>query len=110
VKKKAETAEQVAERTIRETRSEMLRGEPLRIRTRDDLVTGVDRIEYQVKTRTGRLYLPEGYSVNMGGAVRLFVDIDPQARRIEVFSGETPENVYRREKDTNWEAFDVRTT
>lgn len=84
-----------AMREVQRMLAQILEGEPLRIRQRDDLVTGVARIEYLVEQRMGRLYLPDGYSVNMSGAIRLFTDIDPEVKRVEVFSGTLPEGVYK---------------
>lgn len=72
----------------------LMAGEPLRIVGRDDLVTATERLEYRIKTRTGKLWLPELCTVNCPGAIRLFKDIDPQVKRIEIYSGKVLDSVY----------------
>jgi hypothetical protein len=64
---------------------------------RKDLMCPVERIGYDAGNRLGWLHLPDGCSANGEGVVRLFCDIDPQVRRILVFSGPELEFIYRRE-------------
>lgn len=71
-----------------------MRGEPLAIKGRDDLMTATERIEYLVGMRTGKLYLAELCTVNYAGCIRLFTDIDPTVIRIEVYSGKILDGIY----------------
>lgn len=67
------------------------------IANREDLMTAILRISYEVAKRTGKLYLGKFCTVNYDGCIRLFTDIDKEVKRIEVFSGETLDGVYWRE-------------
>jgi hypothetical protein len=69
---------------------------------RHDLVSALKRLEYTVKTRTGKLYLMELCTVNYAGCIRLFKDIDPDVIRIEVFSGEVLDGIYFRKDGGGW--------
>lgn len=79
---------------IRESQAAMMRGEELSIKGRDDLMTATVKIEYEIGTRTGKLFLAELCSVNYAGCIRLFTDIDPSVKRIEVLSGDKLDGVY----------------
>jgi len=92
--KKKETDAAMISRIVRESQADHMRGEPLSIKGRDDLMTAVERIEYFVETRTGKLHLVKLCTVNYDGCVRLFTDIDPRVIRIEVFSGTVLDGVY----------------
>jgi hypothetical protein len=78
----------------------------LQITSRNDLMCEVEKLEYPVKTRTGKLVLPEGYSANGDGVTRLFEDIDAEVACIDVFSGTEPEFRYRRDV-SGWQVFDL---
>jgi hypothetical protein len=68
------------------------------IEGRKDLMCPVERVGYDAENRLGWLHLPEGCSANGEGVVRLFRDIDPQVKRILVFSGPELEFIYRCDK------------
>lgn len=84
----------IVDKVIEQAQAEAMEGEPLRITGRDDLVTAVEQIKYSVVERAGKLTLPEGCSVNMDGAIRLFRDIDPTVRSIQVFAGSEWDGAY----------------
>lgn len=78
----------------------------LQMTGRDDLMCEVEKLEYHVKTRTGKLFLPQGYSANGDGITRLFEDIDSEVACIDVFSGTEPEFRYRKDSG-GWQVFDL---
>ena len=86
-------------RIIREHQKEMMEGEPLSIKGREDLMAATERIEYDVTNRTGKLYLAELCTVNYAGCIRLFRDIDKAVTLIEVYSGTKLDGIYRKPKD-----------
>jgi hypothetical protein len=67
-----------------------------------ELMTEVLRIDYDVRTRRGRVFMAEGCCVDMTGTIRLFKRIDPQVKAIDTFAGELPDTCYRREHDDHW--------
>lgn len=60
----------------------------------------VERIAYDIKTRTGYIDLPEGSCTDMGGAIALFEAIDPEVRTI--YAGDTAYSW-----DGRWDALSV---
>lgn len=63
------------------------------------LMCRVDRIAYDLKTRTGYLDLPDGSCTDMGGAIELFQGIDAEVRLI--LAGDI---CYFRLADGTWQA------
>ena len=100
--KKIETGAAMVDRVIRESQALAMQDEPLSIKGRDDLMTATERIGYDIASRTGKLYLAELCTVNYSGCIRLFTDIDPGVKRIEVFSGTVLDGSYRR-KGEEWQ-------
>ncbi len=61
------------------------------------LMCRVERLTYDLKTRTGYLNLPEGSCTDMGGAIELFQGIDAEVQAI--LAGDT---CYLRQSDGEW--------
>ena len=64
-----------------------------------DLMCCVNRLAYDMKTRTGYIDLPDGSCTDMGGAMNLFMAIDRDVRQI--LAGDT---CYRRRAGGEWSA------
>jgi hypothetical protein len=69
------------------------------------LVTRVERLEYDYRTGTGRLYMPPHCCTDMTAAIKLFKAIHPRVRRIETFAGEEPDVRYEA-RGMKWRAVD----
>lgn len=74
---------------------------------RSDLVTFVQSLAYDFRTRTGRLTMPDGCCTAMAGCIRLFVAIDPHVVRIDTVSGHVPDTSYHRDERRGWVAVEA---
>lgn len=60
----------------------------------EQLMTYVDRLEYDFNDHFCSIYLPEGCCVDMSGATQMATDIDPECARIQTFAGGDPDTAY----------------
>ena len=61
---------------------------------------GVECIDYDFATHSGRAFLCPGHCTDYTSVVRYFKRIDPKVQRIETFSGDVPDTVYEMTGDT----------
>ena len=61
---------------------------------RNDLVCGIDRLEYDFETRVARLYLPDCHCADMTGAIKLAETIDDHVKVIITYAGDKPDTRY----------------
>lgn len=59
------------------------------------LKCGVERLEYDFKSATGTLHVPDGHCCDMKGCIEFFQAIDPAVQAIDTFSGVRPDTRYR---------------
>lgn len=59
-----------------------------------DLRCSVIRVSYRFPTHAGDLFLDPDHCCDMGGAIRLFENIDPSVEVISSYSGGKPDTVY----------------
>ena len=64
-----------------------------------ELMTEVDRLEYDCKARVGRVFMPAHCCVDMTGTIALFLRIDPEVQTIETFAGDQADTSYHRDVD-----------
>jgi hypothetical protein len=60
------------------------------------LQCAVQKLQYDFRTKTGRLEFPEGDCCDMSGAISLFAAIDKDVRVIDTYAGGKPDTIYRR--------------
>ena len=69
------------------------------------LVCWPERLEYDFKTHTGKLYLSAGGCCDMNGCISTFQVIDLEVGRIDTYSGDELDIIYMKRR-TGWEACD----
>lgn len=67
------------------------------------LICEVLSITYDVKTQTGKVFMPDGNCVNFSTTVELFIGIDKDVKLIETFSGAYRDTYYRRTGAGVWD-------
>jgi hypothetical protein len=67
---------------------------------REDLMCDVERLDYDFEKCEGTLYVPPQNCTDMETCVELFMAIDPEVRRIRVFSGDALDSRYVRHHTT----------
>jgi hypothetical protein len=68
------------------------------------LMTHVEGVAYDFRTREGRLYLPELCCCDRGGALALFTAIDSKVEVVRTFAGDKADMVFLK-KAGEWETF-----
>lgn len=68
----------------------------------EELQCYVLEVEYFFQTRKGVIYMPEGGSVDMEGAVAFFSRIDDEVRRIDTYSGADRSTCYSKKQGGVW--------
>lgn len=63
---------------------------------REDVMSVVESLSYEVRSRRGRLNLPADCCADRDGAIRIFTDIDPGVKFVEVYAGGDPDAVYEK--------------
>ncbi len=67
------------------------------------MMTRVQAIAYDFRTRVGKVYMPKGCCTDMSGAIAVFKQIDPKVTKIETIAGDVLDTVYRR-TEKKWTA------
>jgi len=73
----------------------------------EELVTRAEGVDYDFRTRLGRLFMADGCCCDMGGAIDLFTRIDPRVVKIETLSGDTRDTIYEK-VGSEWQARNYR--
>lgn len=66
------------------------------------LMCYIDTCSYAFTNRCGKLRLPKNNVCDMAGCIAFFKNIDPDVRRIVVFSGGLLRSIYGRFDDDEW--------
>ena len=70
----------------------------------DGLVTFVHGLDYEPRSKIGKLYMADHCCCDMSGCIDIFEEIDPAVQRINTFAGEAPDTIYQR-IDGRWQSF-----
>ena len=77
------------------------------VRWSPELVTEVNRLNYDFDSFIGELHMPPGCNCDMGGCLNLFKRIDLKVKLIRTYAGGMLDTVYCRES-AGWKAYLVK--